>query len=108
MSQSAFSSTGIPEIVEDGEDEDEGEAEGGLDDSDDDFDEEEEEEEADFAAILPASLFEPINVGTISKIVKYSNSFSSSVSSESFLFRAFMGRGFVVSACGTVTDDVND
>jgi hypothetical protein len=97
--------------MEDGEDEDEGEAEGGLDDFDDDFDEEEEEEEeeeADVAAVLPAILFEPINEGTISKIVKSSKSFSSSVSSESFLFRAFMGRGFVVSACGTVTDDVND
>jgi len=97
--------------VEDGEDEDEdeGEAEGGLDDFDDDFDEEEEEEEeADVAAVLPAILFEPINGGTSSNFVKSSNSFSSSVSSESFLFRAFMGRGFVVSACGTVTDDVND
>ena len=99
--------------MEDGEDEDEdegeGEAEGGLDDFDDDnLDVDDEEEEADVAAVLPAILFEPINEGTISKIVKSSNSFSSSVSSESFLFRAFMGRGFVMSACGTVTDDVND
>jgi hypothetical protein len=95
--------------MEDGEDEDEGEAEGGLDDFDDDnLDVDDKEEEADVAAVLPAILFEPIDGGTSSKIAKSSNSLLSSVSSESFLFGAFLERGFVVSACGTVTDDVND